>query len=378
MRKLFPVIVLLLIVVFAANHVEQFLRSRENQKDPAGEGVAIAVKTEPGEGEHFEIAVDEGNLKLPGKEPVVRFSDLRSWTFDPVKKNEPPEAVKALHGKRVAVAGFMEARGDEAMSFSLIRAHHPGEEHGARKSLEPNERIRIDLPDPVPVERTRPVLVRGRFFTDPKPVDGYLCRVEGESLETAGLGAPAGVPEAGPVLPTVDFFWLEDMEVQDSRGGDVEFPEAFLALDGKRVRIEGFIVDRDNGPPESILVGRHYWDGCCTGVRPTYFNSLLVVPREGEAVPSPWVARGAYAGTLKLNRDEADWVEWGVGRIENALARPLSNRGEGPHIPVWVEAVLLIVVVLVGASRTAPGERREAGAADGEATPGTDAAEGSA
>ena len=49
--------------------------------------------------------------------------------------------------------------------------------------------IRSDLPvemkEPVKFERFAPVTVNGRFFVDPQPKQGYIYRMEGESVASA-------------------------------------------------------------------------------------------------------------------------------------------------------------------------------------------------
>ncbi|MHC4779294.1 MAG: hypothetical protein ACYTFG_12030, partial [Planctomycetota bacterium] len=181
----------------------------------------------------------------------------------------------------------------------------------------------------------------------------YLLR--GDRLEKAALSSPNGPGLKGAEdLPDFDFFWLEELEFQEARGLPLEVPADLRALDGKKVRAVGFIQGRDAGPPSSFVLGKSFWDDCCTGTPPTYFNSILVVPGDSTPIPPPWVERGAFAGVLKLSEGPAEWPQWGVARIEGAYEVPSGAFRGGPHIPLWIEA-FVFALALVLSMRKRPG-----------------------
>ena len=46
------------------------------------------------------------------------------------------------------------------------------------------------MKEPVKFQRLTPVMISGKFFVEPKPDDGYIYRMEGDSLSTVGDDAP--------------------------------------------------------------------------------------------------------------------------------------------------------------------------------------------
>ena len=94
-------------------------------------------------------------------------------------------------------------------------------------------------------ERLAPVVVEGRFVVDPKPDEGYIYRMEGESVRPAVPNdQPASAAEFARQnnLPIFDFAPLEAAKT----AADKEAAIARLAadLDGKQMVVSGFIVGK--------------------------------------------------------------------------------------------------------------------------------------
>ncbi|MHC4777831.1 MAG: hypothetical protein ACYTFG_04550, partial [Planctomycetota bacterium] len=107
MRPLWLAFMVLLLALFAANHVEFHLYVRSLDDEPSQEdGVHMPVKTETGEDGHLVVLVSEKDRPTVDA-PWLNFSELGKWNRDPSAQTPPPESLARLDGKRVVVAGFM-------------------------------------------------------------------------------------------------------------------------------------------------------------------------------------------------------------------------------------------------------------------------------
>ncbi|MHC4598681.1 MAG: hypothetical protein ACYS47_06720 [Planctomycetota bacterium] len=378
MSRAWQFILVLLLALFAANHIEYFLHVRSAGKaEPPASGVPIPVKTEEGEDGHFQVAVDEAKLRPPGEDPVFRFSELRKWHRDPEGKTPPPKALADLLGRRVAAAGFMIAEGDpeDVARFALVPAIHPAahdHDHGGKPGGDVGRgpSLLVEAEKPVVFEHRKPVLVRGRLSRR-EGEGGALLHLAADAVEpAASRGLSGGSLPSGDELPDFDFFWLEEIEYQEARGRSPELPDGLAALEGKKVRAEGFVQDRDEGPPRTFVLAREFWDGCCQGTPPTYANSVLIVPAEEQPIPPPWVERAAFTGVLKVCTKPGEWNRMWIVRLEGAREVLLERPWKGPRFPLWTEALALLIVLVFGMWR-------KQGAPSGESgeTPAADAGE---
>ncbi|GEM_PF-3148627 len=348
LRRIWKIGLPLLLLLFAANHVEHLLRTG-GDADGGETRASIPVRTEAGEGEHVRIGVDEEALDLDLDVPLLTFKALGEWTYDPVKKTGPPETLKKLDGKRVALAGFMVVEEDagDLGTFFLARAVHPRSHgHAAfEKAPAPNRVVRVQTAAPVEAEVRRPVLARGVFRLAPGGEAHYA--LEEATIEVGGAPGEGRGGTTAEGLPVFDFFWLESVGSQEARDREAELPEDLKALEGERVVVEGYLMGREQGPPRLFIIGKNFWNGCCVGEPPTYSDSVLVLPAEGEPLPPAWREEGAYAGVLALNEDPEAWTNTGIARIEKARAvREKEGKGK-PYLPLWLEAALLAAALLV-------------------------------
>lgn len=346
----------------ALNRAEPALTGRA---EAAHRAAALNVEVVP-EGEivgHSTIGVREASLKDPrAATRFLHFATLMEWDFSKEKQTPCPAPIQGLSGSRVASVGFMYPlqSGEEVTTFCLLRStqtccYGPSPQY--------NQYLLVEMPKPVRMERMAPVLVTGKFVVDPKPDEGYIYRLEGTAMqpveddmpevEPAGAAAKAG-------LPLLDFAPLRSMEGQKER----VIPQSLLDLDGQRVVVGGFCVDRTPDPLPQVMVGKEWWDGVSLGEPPTLFNSVLVLPKDAEHVPPIWKPKQTFTGTLRVEREPSRWPENGVVRLEGAergvpgVTDRKKRSGGDPYLPVPAEAGLLVLGLLAGLGwRGRKGER---------------------
>jgi hypothetical protein len=103
---------------------------------------------------------------------------------------------------------------------------------------------------------------------------------------------------------------LSAQETYKPKLGKKEIPERIKALDGKRVKITGFLAFPFMAAQASeLLVMQNMWDGCCIGVPPTPYDAIevvLAVPADGAL---RYMQYGSVEGTLKVDPFvRGDWL----------------------------------------------------------------------
>lgn len=90
-------------------------------------------------------------------------------------------------------------------------------------------------------------------------------------------------------------------ELYDPHATRPKLPERAMMLDGKYVRITGYVAfPVEARQPDEMLVMLHAWDGCCVGVRPTACDAVGV--RLGRAATSRQMLMswGSVTGRFKV------------------------------------------------------------------------------
>jgi len=130
---------------------------------------------------HNTIGIDEDYLSSTGKIPLLPFSLLSKWRYDPKTQPPCPDKIMAEDGKRVKVVGFMYPleSGDMIRSFCLLRTTQTCC-YGPRPQW--SQYLFVETETPVPFVRFAPVSVTGKFIVDPKPKQGYVYRFEATSV----------------------------------------------------------------------------------------------------------------------------------------------------------------------------------------------------
>jgi len=329
-----------LVVVITANHLGPCLQ-RQRLQDAGGP--VVAVRAEGGMlAGHNTIGIDEGSDGTGG---FLRFATLAEWDFDPKAPSPCPPAVASWSGREAACVGFMYPLepGTQLRTFCLLRTTQTCC-YGPRPQY--NQYLLVEMRAPVTFERLRPVLVRGRFFADPQPDQGFIYRLEGTSCTPAGADEPDADPATSARaagLPLFDFAWLAAAEA----AGGKAIPPDLAAVEGKHVVVAGYVLDRHEGPPARVLLGRDWWDGVSQGVRPTLSTALPVSARDASQLPALWKKRGLMTGVLQVERDPQRWPEHGIAGLQDAVLG-VPGKAEarlgwycGPFLAPWHEGLLL-------------------------------------
>ena len=339
-RKLLWIGLPVLAALIAANHAEQWYRSKQaRERDELLGAISVRAETSALKG-HSTIGIDEETTR-PAGPLFLRFSVLGQWAFDPKSPTPCPAAVRGLEGREVTCIGFMyplEA-GTKLKTFCLLRTTQTCC-YGPRPQY--NQYLLVEMKEPVKFERLTPVIVRGQFFPDAQPAQGFIYRLEGISVTPVAGDEPDVDPariakDAG--LPLFDFARIAAVE----NGTVPSLPPALLALDGTRAVVTGFLVGRRPGNPTRLLVGRDAWDGVSQGKPPTVYSAVMVFPADASEMPPVWKDRGAFAGALRVEKDPDAWSRAGIVSLHEAkrCGPGAGGPGSGPIVPLFVEIALL-------------------------------------
>ena len=194
------------------------------------------------------------------------------------------------------------------------------------------------------------MVVEGKFIVDPRPDDGYIYRMEGQSVRSAVPNdQPVGAEEFARRnnLPVFDFAPLEAART----AADKEAAIGKLAadLDGKQMVVSGFIVGRTKDAPPQVIVGKSAWDGKAVGTPPNLYNAVPVTPKTAGDIPPVWWQEAVFKGTIRVTKDPSERSRSGVVSLRDAvLALPEQGAliDSGPLLPPWYE--LVIVAICVG------------------------------
>lgn len=150
----------------------------------------------------------------------------------------------------------------------------------------------------------------------PAPAPGWSVIVDPLQAPLLGAGpadARLAVSGAGTAEDPYIVSWgvlLSAQETFKPKLGKKEIPDRVKELDGKRVRITGFLAfPFMSSQASELLVMQNMWDGCCIGVPPTPYDAievLLATPAEGAL---RFMQYGAVEGTLKVDPFvRGDWL----------------------------------------------------------------------
>jgi len=261
---------------------------------------------------------------------ALRFSSLGAWDFTGNNTSKPPQQLQQMDGKVVQITGFMYPlqEGQTIKVFCLLRSTQTCC-YGPKPQF--NQYVFVEMKDPGKYERNKSVIITGKFFIDPQPGDGYIYRLEGTKVEFAAEQKPEDKfshSEGSSQYLEFDFKTLEDIGPTGEQLSKMKswkeyhdikiFPENITRLEGKLAAVGAYIVARTNDP-QKLIVGKYWWDGCCTGVPPTFFNAIVIILRKGEKIPGEWEDYGIFTGILHANGEKSKWPEKGVIRLEDAV-----------------------------------------------------------
>lgn len=207
--------------------------------------VTVNLRAETGPGGHATIGVMEG----AASGSALTFALLGKWQFHPSGSVPCPPEIAKHDGTTASLVGFMYplAQGERIKVFCLLRNTQTCC-FGPRPQF--NQYLFVETKEPVAFERRRPVQVRGHFKVDPEPTQGYIYRLEdAEVAQVGGFDEPvdAAIYAEANHLQLWDWGLLADLPISDR--AKAALPAAVNALAGKTVVVDGYIHQRDPGPP---------------------------------------------------------------------------------------------------------------------------------
>jgi hypothetical protein len=117
-------------------------------------------------------------------------------------------------------------------------------------------------------------------------------------------------------------------ELYNPRNGKKRLPERVMMLDGKYVRMTGYVafpmyVDK----PKELLSMLNQWDGCCIGVPPTPYDAIEVRLKDFVQGGDRYATQGAVTGKFSVKPYLAgDWLV-GLYVMDDAVFTTKSTAG---------------------------------------------------
>ncbi len=246
------------------------------------------------------------------------FEILQTWDYSTERDIIVPFEVKTLHEKTISIAGFMFplTEGEKIKAF-LLMATTQTCCYGPKPQF--NQFILIECAEEVTFERIRPVKVTGKFFIDPQPQDGYIFRMDAESVIPAA--APKLIVYADPgdsaPMPWPALGKLRPASIADI--ASVKIPNELIALDRKKVTVGGHYLGQfDVAENVAFMIGHHFWDRCCQGTPPDIFNAVMVFTASSGVDLFYYRGMASFSGILEVNTDRDTWMQDGIVTLKNA------------------------------------------------------------
>lgn len=119
-------------------------------------------------------------------------------------------------------------------------------------------------------------------------------------------------------------------ETYEPRSGKLKIPQRVAMLDGKHVRIDGYVAfPMYVQQPRELLAMLNQWDGCCIGVPPTPYDAIEVQLKAVVDDKARLATSGAVEGRFKVKPYVVgDWLV-GLYMMEDASMSPKEFGGFG-------------------------------------------------
>jgi hypothetical protein len=137
----------------------------------------------------------------------------------------------------------------------------------------------------------------------PQPIEHSVERRDDGTIVLDGLFEVRGTgTAAAPYEVTWDLL-MSAAETYQPRLGMSELPERVKMLDGKHVRISGYLMFPAAAfEAKEVLVMLNMWDGCCLGTMPSPYDAVEVELREPVAgAGRQFLNYGTIEGVLKVD-----------------------------------------------------------------------------
>jgi hypothetical protein len=121
-------------------------------------------------------------------------------------------------------------------------------------------------------------------------------------------------------------------EAFDPQNGRRRLPERITMIDGKHVRIAGYVAfPMTSQEPQELLSMLNQWDGCCIGTPPTPYDAIEVALREPIEGDDRFATTGRVAGVFHVKPYlQGDWLI-GLYVMDDATLTPRDFGGAGAN-----------------------------------------------
>lgn len=174
-----------------------------------------------------------------------------------------------------------------------------------------------------------PPLFREQFEIVPartKPGDNGVT-IYDERFPVKGVGTPED---------PIDIPWdhlVSASETFQPRMGKKRIPERITMLDGKHVRVTGYVAFPIMAAAQNEMLSmRNMWDGCCIGVPPTPYDAVEVKLKNAATGKDRFTAFGTVEGVMKVDPYiKGNWL-LGLYLLEDATLTQLKDGADpGKH-----------------------------------------------
>ncbi len=350
-RKLLIYGLPIILGLFAADYAYSFiaLRSMAARSKPA---MQIDVRAERGVLGHNTIGINEKALGSDSGEHFLHFSTLGNWNSTVDSRPPCPKPIQSLSGRRFDSVGFMYPlqTGEKIKEFCLLRSTQTCC-YGPRPQF--NQYLLVEMKEPVKFQRLKPVMISGKFFVEPKPDDGYIYRMEGDSLSSIGDDRPDIDPVKSAKqakLPLFDYGPLMAMAKKPRSEG---VAAGLRQMSGKQVVVSGYCVSRDSAQPPRLILAKAWWDGVAQGTPPTVYNAIAVFPADADQIPPLWKPFQVFTGTLQVTTGPTRWNRDGIIQLRDAqlgvpgVTRSVRSARSGPFVPLDEKLIVLAALLLL-------------------------------
>jgi len=162
----------------------------------------------------------------------------------------------------------------------------------------------------------------------PAQPGSYVKLKDGTLVVEGTMRVPGKGTAESPYI--VDWSVLTSAQrIYDPRKGKKDLPAWVEALNGKRVRLTGYLLlPLTSSGTDELLIMQNQWDGCCIGVPPTPYDAVEVRMRKALDTSRGAPGYGSLEGKFKVEPYiVSDWL-LGLYLLEDAeLVRGVGGDG---------------------------------------------------
>lgn len=302
--RVFWVFILLLIVAGGAA-----LGLRMRSQSPGG---ATAPISEPPSARAMPVATDTRTPEPPatsvGTDPVAPRNVPADDALAPVataasSATEPPRIEELLPSPTAYDPEGLSTSGS-TMILREVPVGLTSDTPGAPAAEVSASAFALPISERFPVERLFP------------------AKAERTSDGAVMLDGRFAVPGSGTAEDPYRLTWdllVSAQETYKPRLGQTRLPQRVAWLDGKHVRVSGFIAfPIASNNPQELLVMLNQWDGCCLGVPPTAYDAAEVKLASPASPAQRMSVHGTLTGRMKVDPYEDQGWLLGLYIIEDA------------------------------------------------------------